>query len=209
MAIKINGVDMPTTINEKTIDPQGAYVLADKPELWEPQRSNNFELIVNVGTLNRAGSLGNETNAPIDGKYAQEVLRISVVSAPIPHFTQSVIEVRRGNSSIKAAGIPTFGEGTIVVNDFIGADTKAILMAWQNLSYNVRTEKVGLMADYKKDATLVEYTPDYQAVRKWHLYGCWVSGLSETEYSNEGNDKKQITCTIQYDRAMLDTTELV
>jgi hypothetical protein len=73
------------------------------------------------------------------------------------------------------------------------------LEAWQNLSYNVRTQKVGLAGDYKKECYLVEYTPDYQAVRKWVLRGCWISQISEDTFNNEQNSKHTITATIQYD----------
>jgi hypothetical protein len=183
-------------------------VLADNPNLYDIQRINYFEFVVtDINGILRAGSTGEEGNARIDN--AQEVLRVSVVSAPIPHFTQTPIEIRRGNSVMKAAGVPSFNNGTLVVNDYIGADTKAVLMAWQNLSYNVRTEKVGLMSDYKKDAYLVEYTPDYQQVRKWRLHGCWVSGISETDYSQESNEKNTIQATIEYDRAEIDMSESI
>lgn len=208
MAIKLYGVDRESTLNTPTSNSQGAYVLADNPNLYEIQRKNYFEFVVtDINGILRAGSTGEEGNARIDN--AQEVLRVSVVSAPIPHFTQTPIEIRRGNSVMKAAGVPSFNNGTLVVNDYIGADTKAVLMAWQNLSYNVRTEKVGLMSDYKKDAYLVEYTPDYQQVRKWRLHGCWVSGISETDYSQESNEKNTIQATIEYDRAEIDMSESI
>ena len=78
-------------------------------------------------------------------------------------------------------------------------------MAWQNLSYNVITEKVGLVQDYKKNCTLIEYSPDYQVVRSWTLYGCWISGLSEDDFdSDNGNSARKVSATIQYDHAKLD-----
>ena len=203
--IKLNGVDRPSTANTPSEVPHGTYVLADYPNLSEIQRSNNFEFIItNVDNILRAGMTEGETNSTIEN--AQEILRLSVVSAPIPHYTQNPIEVRRGNSVMKYAGVPTFSNGSIVVNDYIGLDTKSVLMACQNLSYNVLTEKVGLASDYKKDAFLIEYTPDYQEVRRWKLHGCWVSGLSESDYSQDNSEKHQITATIEYDRAEIDTS---
>lgn len=208
MAIRLNGVDRESTINTVASNSKGAYVLADNPNLYEIQRKNNFEFVVtDVDGILRAGATGDEATARLTN--AQEVLRVSVVSAPIPHYTQTAIEIRRGNSVMKAAGVPTFNNGTLVVNDFIGADTKAVLMAWQNLSYNVRTEKVGLMSDYKKDAYLIEYTPDYQQVRKWILHGCWVSGISEDAYNQEANEKNTISATIEFDRAEIDMSETI
>lgn len=206
--IRLNGVDKPSTIDQISQISHGAYVLADNPNLYEISRTNNFEFIVtDLDNLLRAGAAGTENLAVIDN--AQEVLRVSVSSSSVPHFTQEVITVRRGNSVQKFAGTPSFNEGSLVLNDYIGADTKAVLMAWQNLSYNVRTEKVGLVTDYKKDCYLVEYTPDYQEVRRWRLHGCWVSSLSEPEYNHDSNDKHTISATIQYDRAEIDMSDTI
>jgi hypothetical protein len=207
MPIRINGKDVNSTINTPTSTPMGTYHLAANPNLYEIQRSNNFELLVTgLEGIIRAGMNGTESSAKIDN--AQELLRLSVVSSTVPHFTQAAIEVKRGNNSIKFAGVPTFTAGTIVINDYIGANSKEVLMAWQNLSYNVLTEKVGLASDYKKDCYLVEYTPDFQKVRQWKMHGCWISELSETDFNNENNEKKQVTCKIEYDRAELDMSDV-
>lgn len=205
--IRINGVDYPSQINTLTQDdstnPHGAYHLADNPALYQAQMTNNFEFIctdmdglISVGTTNTIAN-------------AQEYLRLAVASTSVPHFTQDVVTISRGNSTIKMAGKPTFEQTQIVINDYIGTNTKDILMSWQNLAYNVETEKVGLASDYKKDCYLVEYTPDWQKVRQWILKGCWISGLSESGYSTDGGDKNQITVTIQYDYAKIDKSELV
>lgn len=188
----------------------GTYHLADNPSLYEVQRNNNFEFIVtDLDGIQRAGSTGAESNAFIAN--AQEMLRLSVTKASIPHFSQEPVIIKRGNSTMKYAGVPTFEEGQIEFNDYVGADTKSILMAWQNLSYNVDTEKVGSMSNpktqYKKKCYLVEYTPDYRKVRTWVLYGCWISKLSEGEYSAEDGGKHSITATIQYDYAKIDLSD--
>lgn len=149
----------------------GAYHLADNPRLYEPQRSNNFEFIVmGIDSLLRASVDAGDTDAYIAN--GQETLIFSVVSASIPHFTQGKIEVKRGNSIAKFAGTAEYPSGSLKVNDFIGADSKSVLMAWQRLSYDVTTESVGRAADYKKDCTLVEYSPDYKQVRYFELKGC-------------------------------------
>lgn len=207
MPIRLNGVDRPSTINEYNDTPQGAYHLADNPNLFEPQRSNNFDLVVvGLDNITKAGMLPTDPNGLIPN--AQETLRLCVSQAFIPHFSQNTIEVRRGNTVIKAAGIPTFGDGEISVTDYIGAQSVDILLAWQNLSYNVRTEKVGLLSDYKKEAYLTEYTPDWQVVRRWRIHGCWISALSENAVSTENSDKREISATIQYDWGEIDTSEI-
>ena len=184
----------------------GTYHLADNPQLFEIQRGNNFEFIVtDIDGIMRAGAVGTEANAKI--KNAQEMLRLSIQKAFVPHFTQEVVQVKRGNTTLKYAGVPTFEAGTISFHDFIGADVKSILMAWQNMSCNIQTEKVGSLdvTPYKKQCYLIEYTPDYRKVRTWKLYGCWISGITEGEYNHESNDKHTIDVTIEYDKAYMET----
>lgn len=202
MAINLQNVDRPSTLHEAG-DRLGTYYLTDNPKYYEIQRSNNF--VFYVSGLSKAFNIANN-------KYAQDnaddVIKISVNKATVPHFTQSAIQVKRGNNTMKFAGVPEFGSGSIDLNDYIGAGTKDVLLAWQNKSYDVRTEKVGLASDYKKDAYLLEYTPDYQLVRTWKLMGCWISGLSEGEYSHDSADKHTITATIEYDKAWIDISDV-
>lgn len=183
----------------------GTYHLADNPKLYEPARSNNFEFVVtNIDSLLRAGvkesGLTDESNYITNG---QETLRVSVVSSSVPHFTLGVIDIRRGNNTMHVAGTPTFDSHQLVLNDYMGARTKSVLLAWQALAYDVRTEKVHRMENYKKDCYLYEYSPDYdEVIRKWRLVGCWISGLSEDPFSAESNDKRTVTATIIYDKAI-------
>lgn len=200
--IRINGVDYQSTINDSSTPgtPIGTYHLANNPNIYEIQRTNNFEFIVSdLDGLVQPGTSNVYSNA-------QELIRIACQSAPIPFFSQSVLEVKRGNNTLKYAGVPTYEAGSIVLNDYIGADIAGILSAWQALSYNSKTEKVGHASDYKKTCSVIQYSPDYQVVRTWKMYGCWISGLSQSDMNNENNDVVKITATIQYDRAEIDTS---
>lgn len=180
----------------------GAYHLANNPKLSEPARSNSFRFIVtDIDNIIRVGYTADDDAKVARISNAQEMLEFSVTKAAIPQFTQTAIEIRRGNSVMKAAGIPTFSDGSLTINDYIGADGKSILMAWQNLSYNVKTQMVGYMSDYKKNCWLIEYDPNYKVVRQWILYGCWITGISQPEFDAENGDKRQITATIAYDWA--------
>lgn len=185
----------------------GAWHIATNPKLYSPQRDNTFVFIVEgLDDLVRAGAIGTESKAKFTN--AQEVLRVSLKECPIPHYSQEVITINKGNTQAKFAGRMNFDSGSFTFDDFMGADTKSILMAWQNLSGNIYTETVGNDADYKKTGTLIECTPDFKTVRTWKLYGCWISGLSEDPYSNDGTGAKKISCTIQYDKAVIDVQEL-
>jgi len=132
---------------------------------------------------------------------AKEAIKLHVIKAPVPHFSLEVLEYRRGNEQVKFAGVPTFDSGSLVVDDVIGPDTKSILVAWHQKAYDPHTRMGGRMKDYKRLCTLAEYSQDYVALREWTLYGCWISELSEDDFDKENDGKRQITATIQYDRA--------
>ena len=182
----------------------GAYHLANNPKMFEPARTNNFRFVVtDLDNILRVGYTAEDDAKVAQIANAQEVLEFSVSKATIPQFTQEEIVIRRGNSVMKAAGIPTFNDGSLVINDYIGADGKSVLMAWQNLSYNVDTQMVGYMSDYKKNCWLIEYDPNYKMVRQWVLYGCWVKGIQQEDFDMENGGKRMITAQIAYDYAKM------
>ncbi len=208
----------------------GTYHISTDLQNYETARSNFFQLIVeNLDDLlypEYSYSDNNLTDASyVTGKskkklMGQDVLRLSINKAFVPHFSMTPIEVRRGNSVVKFADTPTWdGNKTLEFQDFVGLETKSVLMAWQALAYDVMTDTQGRAAryqvgvdgsnqpiyrpGYKKDCTLVEYTPDFQPIRYWKLIGCWISAIQESDFdvTNGGNGGRQITVTFEYDRA--------
>ena len=173
--------------------------------MYEAARSSFFTLTINgLDDLSRVAYGGRKDEVIAGENYtAQSSLTLSVTEAAVPHFSLGQLEYRRGNEVVKFAGLPTFDENEIKLDDILGLETKNILMAWQGLAYNTRTRKGGRMADYKKTATLCEYTQDYELIRYWTLYGCWISKISEDSFNKaSGNDdKRTLSVTLQYDRA--------
>jgi hypothetical protein len=177
---------------------------------YEAARTGFFSLIVdNLDGIIKSTYTGDHDNAPASDKInkAQEALKLNVLTADVPHFELETLQYKRGNEVVKFAGVPTFSSGSVKVDDVVGIDTKSILMAWQGLAYNVHTRKGGRMADYKRQATLIEYTQDYEQVRSWTLYGCWIKSLSEDAFDKENDGKRAITATIEYDRAVMNEAE--
>lgn len=170
---------------------------------YQPAKKNFFEFIVE--DLDNLLKPGVEVDLAEDSDYitnGQEVIRLTVNKAPVPHFELNDIEIRKGNSIVHYAGTPTFSDGTLEVDDMIGAQSKAVLEAWQNLAYNVVTDKGGRAIDYKKNATLIEYTSDHVKVRSWRLIGCWIKNISEDDYDKTNDDLVRVQGTIRYDRAI-------
>jgi len=188
-------------------DTYGTYHLTNNPDIYEPARNNTFEFqVTNVDSLLKAGvdeATARETDYIKNG---QEALRVAVESSSVPHFQLGVIEVKRGNNTAKFAGLPTFQSGSLTLKDYISVDSgysnpKDVMMAWQALAYNVRTEKVSRASVYKRTCFLVEYSPDYVIVRKWKLEGCWCSEISEDAFTTESEGQRKFTATIVFDRA--------
>jgi len=204
----------------------GTYHIASDIQNYETARSNFFTLIVedlddliypefSYGEQNAQSEY--VTGTRFGKKSGQEVLKLSINKAFVPHYSLGVIPIQRGNSVSKFADTPTWdGNKTLEFQDFVGLETKSVLMAWQALAYDVMTDTQGRAGDYtldvngtkvqrkgyKKDCTLVEYTPDFQVVRYWKLIGCWISSLSESDFdvTNSGGGR-QITVQFEYDRA--------
>ena len=179
----------------------GVYHLADNPAQYQPVRTNNYRCICQgLEELVRVGGDANSRNDYLEN--AQEVIDFSVVSFDAPNFTQDEIQIRRGNSTVYFAGTPRFNTSNLVINDFVGADGKSILQAWQALSYDVVNDVINPSTKYKKDMLILEYTPDNVLLKVWELKGCWITSLTETGYSSESPAKKTVTATIRYDRAI-------
>ena len=182
----------------------GSYHLAANPQLYEPQRTNTFSFVVtDIDDLVQLGSTTGKTFA-----NAQEILSVACAGTFVPHFSQEPITIKRGNNEIKFAGTVSYSAGTVKLRDYIGANVKEILMAWRKLSYNDETEKVGVLArsPYKKDCYIIEYAADFVEVRRWVLHGCWISDISESDFDADNGDKKDMSITVQYDWANVDTT---
>lgn len=179
----------------------GSYHFSQESQIYEIQRGNNFDFIIDSG-LNNIVAYGNDTKT---FPNAREYVRLSVSASSVPHFSQNPIEVRRGNTAVKYAGVISFPSGSLECYDFIGAEVKDILMAWQAKSGNPINQTVGLQSEYKYAARLIEYTPDYKKkVRTWRLDGCWISNIDEDQYSVDANGARKIRCTIEYDRAVVE-----
>lgn len=148
-----------------------------------------------------------EDGTLFDGQMASDAIRLNVVKSSVPNFTIEPLEYRRGNDVVKFAGVPSFSAGSITVDDVVGLRTKDMLYAWQYLAYNPITRKGGRMKDYKKTCTLIEYTQDYEQIRYWTLYGCFITSIDEDGFDRENDGKRQLTVSISYDRAIMSIDE--
>ena len=183
----------------------GAYHLADHPELYESARNNTFKFILNAD-LDSLIPAGLDADLATENDYlnnSQERLACSVITTSIPQFKLGTISIKRGNSQVKFAGTPEWSSGTLKLNDFVGARTKDIIMAWQARAYNILNDTVALASNYKYDCTLIEYNPDMtKVIREWTLKGCWISSVDESEFDTQNHEERTFTATLEYDRGI-------
>ena len=174
---------------------------------YEAARSGFFILVVDgLDDLLKPNYRGEAENAEDSDKIkkAQETLKLSVTKCPVPHFEIATNEYRRGNDVVKFAGVPTWNGGTITVADYVGLDTKSLLMSWLYKAYNPHTRKGGRMKDYKKTATLCEYTQDYELIRTWTIEGMFITKISEDDFDKENDGPRKLNVEFVFDRATVD-----
>ena len=174
---------------------------------YEAARSGFFILVVDgLDDLLKPDYKGEAENAEDSDKIkkAQETLKLSVTKCPVPHFEIATNEYRRGNDVVKFAGVPTWNGGTITVADYVGLDTKSLLMSWLYKAYNPHTRKGGRMKDYKKTATLCEYTQDYELIRTWTIEGMFITKITEDDFDKENDGPRKLNVELVFDRATVD-----
>lgn len=199
----------------------GTYHITSDIQNYESARSNFFKLIIDdlddlvYPQFSYTGeNAENEYVTKRGRKSGQDVIKLSVNRASVPHFQLGIIEVKRGNSVVKFTDTPTWNEGQIELQDFVGLETKNVLMAWQALAYDVNSDTQGRAGDwtdadgvfhkgYKRRCILVEYTPDFQQLRYWELIGCWINNISESNFDVAETGARTISVSLQYDRAIM------
>lgn len=171
----------------------GTRHMVSNSKVFEPQRSNNFE--VQFVETNAESSLATGVTESLNLNN----ITLCVATYSAPQINISPITVSYQNNSIKFAGKPEFPESSITINDYIGLDIENTLMNWYKKVYNPGTEQIGYAVNYKKDAYLHELAPNGSVDRMWHLYGVWPSSINLGEFSQENSAVRQITMTLQYD----------
>ena len=179
---------------------KGTYHMVGK-DAWEPQRVNNFEVVIEG--LDKLVYAGPDKEPHKLGSVAERIM-LSVDSFSAPTIEIAQITTQYANNSIKWAGKPEFPNSTLVINDYIGMRVEQLLAAWFKCAYNFETECVGLARNYKKTAYLIEYAPDGSEARTWRLDGCWLASFQLGDWNQAGNEQRKLNATLVYDRVVPD-----
>lgn len=153
------------------------------PYKWEPQRTNHFEIQFNTGIIHHE-------------------IALAVASFGLPTIANDPVEVPHVNHRIKFAGQAVFsGAETLEVVDFVGRDVEGMLYDWRLEVYNPWNDVMGLAANYKEEADVLEFAPDGEAIRAWRLEGVWPTTVSFGDsMTYDGSEVKRCNVTMAYDR---------
>lgn len=160
---------------------------------YEVQRQNNFRFIIDLSEISNGTSLS-----------SGDIIELACDTASLPNVQNEATELNYGNSTVKVAGMTSVDDVTVAVKDFIEPDVEQILWNWRLKVYNPQTGKIGWATNYKKSATIVQYGPNGECLRKWHLDGVWPTSLDLGDMDYSSADKKQISMTLSVDNAYIE-----
>lgn len=185
MAINYKGSEFT---NNKYLGVQ--HIANNNDDNFEPQRSNNFELVIyDIENLKTASGK----------KVTRENITLSVDSTAAPSVSVGVLKVSYGNSDANYAGKAEFGDCTVSFNDYVGIDVAGMLNAWFNLVFDLKNHAIGKKSKYAKKAVLIEYTPDGEINKIWQLHNFWPTSFELGEFSQSDGNIRKISCKFVYD----------
>ena len=119
-------------------------------------------------------------------------LELVVKQAFLPKVSLNVLDLRRGNDSIKLAGSANWQGGTITIMDTLSKTELQALLNWFNKTYNTETGAIGLAHEYKKRGYVTEYASDGRYTRKWPLVGMWISDPEFGQLNTASDGEKEL-----------------
>lgn len=157
---------------------------------YEVQRTNHFEIVLNLGEV-----------LDKDASNIEDHIRLSTKEVSAPKVTSEAIQLKHGNDTVKVASAPTFEDLTITVYDTIGKDQINILQTWFDKVFDHGSRLMGLVSKYKVSGTLYMYSPDCSIIRKWTLFGVWPRSFgAASSFSYDSTEAQTITLELSVDR---------
>lgn len=163
-------------------NPRSADHIAAAAGTFEPQRQNNFSFEVSLGASDK------------------DLIVMGLQAFPFPKESNEEVSIPYQNETRYVAGKYAVDAGSLVIVDFVDADTRGAIMRWRKKIFDPQTGNVGLAKDYKKQAYLVATAPDGTRTRACKLIGCWPQAVDGGDLSMDSSDKVSISVTIRYDK---------
>lgn len=164
---------------------------------FEPQRTNNFALV-------------------ITGLSGAQNLALFTKGVELPDVGVSVKGIGFFNETVKYAGrIKSFDNVSATFHDYLDVDTIGVLSAWYNQVVNFKNGAIGFASQYKKQGSVYLLPPSTPGQspgavdivpfnnRTWDLVGVWPSSLKIGGLDNDGDGENNlVTMSLAVDRAI-------
>lgn len=180
-----------------------------KSLVYEPQRLYNFELQIvgldSLYTADKPGTLSSndDPNLIHFGSAAERIL-VACSSFSVPNTDFGQIEIPHYNNTTKYAGKVTFGDATLVVEQFLGSFTEQIMTTWARCVYDPRTQNIGYKNDYAKDVFVIQYDSKGGTPRVWKMENAWPNVLPGANWDYNTSERRQMSYTLKCDRCVPD-----
>ena len=158
---------------------------------FEVQRTNHFEIVIDLAKLQLEGE---------GGEVYSEHLRLSTKSISAPKLTAEPLSLKHGNDTVKVAAAPSFDNVTLTVYDTIGRDQIAVLQHWFEKIFSRKTKLMGMVSSYKTNATLYMYSPDGSICRRYNLQGVWPTQIGVSDFAYDNSETATISVDLSVDR---------
>lgn len=126
----------------------------------------------------------------------------AIQTTTVPAWVIDPIEVGHGNIKAKFAGQVNVEDWQITLLDALEQSSEATKwVTWYEKIYKWAGNGflASTAANYKKQGTLMEYTPTGTIEHVWILKGIWPNNIAWGELTYEDGDKKVLTVTLSID----------
>ena len=134
----------------------------------------------------------------IDGIPAFLVKKVGRPNVQFGEVTLDHINVKR-----KIKGKADWQNITAELYDPVTPSGAQAVMEWVRLSHESVTGRDGYSDFYKKDITFNLLGPVGDVIEEWELKGTFIKTVDFGELAFDSSDPVEITCTLQYDYAIL------
>lgn len=169
-----------------------AWELGNKPDLYNPQLSRNFDLII-MG-------LDNLTN-PLTGTQwdnGKESITISCQSLTEPDESSGSVSHVYQNTEFKFSnGRTTFGDMTATVRDLVGVDAYGIFKELKRRASNAETGEAGDPSEYMFNCYVIDRKASTKMINRIRKYSyCFVSAVGGRSHTRDDDSISTFTVTI-------------
>ena len=169
----------------------GSGLLANNTPLNQPQMQGHFELEVLP-----------KSDVPPNSYSWEGDISLHVDTSALPTFTFEEVEAMSINGRSYFAGAATFEAMSITSKDLIDGKTARGWLEWSKLVYNVKTGRLGLAKDYKRECHVFQYAPNGWHHRQWIFQGVWPQTITfGTLDLSATTTINMIEVTLRYDKA--------